>query len=127
MPDSKAGPQGRLGDPRPSCEPGPAPVSPGQAPMARILVVEDQVELQRALRINLRARRYDVLAARTGRQALTVAATQLPEAIILDLGLPDIDGTELIVELPLVPRADHRTVRAHRPWRQDRRPRCRSR
>jgi two-component system, OmpR family, KDP operon response regulator KdpE len=99
VPDSTAGPQGRLGDPRPSCEPGPAQVSPGHAPLARILVVEDQAELQRALRINLRARQYDVLAARTGRQALALAATQPPEAIILDLGLPDIDGTELIVEL----------------------------
>jgi two-component system KDP operon response regulator KdpE len=57
------------------------------------------VELQRALRINLRARHYDVLAARTGREALALTATQPPDAIILDLGLPDIDGTEVIVEL----------------------------
>jgi len=61
--------------------------------------VEDQPELQRALRINLRARQYEVLAARTGREALSVAASQPPDAIILDLGLPDIDGTEVIVEL----------------------------
>jgi two-component system KDP operon response regulator KdpE len=67
--------------------------------MARVLVVEDQAELQRALRINLRARQYDVLAARTGREALALAASQPPDAIILDLGLPDIDGTEVIVEL----------------------------
>jgi two-component system, OmpR family, KDP operon response regulator KdpE len=64
-----------------------------------ILVVEDQAELQRALRINLRARQYDVLAARTGREALELAASQQPDAIILDLGLPDMDGTEVIVEL----------------------------
>ena len=69
------------------------------ARMARILVVEDQAGLQRALRINLRARQYDVLAARTGREALALAADQPPDAIILDLGLPDIDGTEVIVEL----------------------------
>jgi two-component system, OmpR family, KDP operon response regulator KdpE len=62
-------------------------------------VVEDQAELQRALRINLRARQYDVLAARTGQQALALAASQPPEAIILDLGLPDIEGIEVIVEL----------------------------
>jgi two-component system KDP operon response regulator KdpE len=66
---------------------------------ARILIVEDQAELQRALRINLRARQYDVLAARTGREALALAASQPPDAVILDLGLPDIDGTEVIVEL----------------------------
>jgi two-component system, OmpR family, KDP operon response regulator KdpE len=61
--------------------------------------VEDQPELMRALRINLRARQYDVLTARNGREALAVAASAPPDAIILDLGLPDIDGTEVIVEL----------------------------
>jgi two-component system, OmpR family, KDP operon response regulator KdpE len=64
-----------------------------------ILIVEDQPELLRALRINLRARQYDVFTASTGREALAVAASQPPDAIILDLGLPDIDGTEVIVEL----------------------------
>ncbi len=64
-----------------------------------ILVVEDQPELVRALRINLKARQYEVLTARTGREALALAASRPPDAIILDLGLPDIDGTEVIVEL----------------------------
>jgi two-component system KDP operon response regulator KdpE len=67
--------------------------------MARILVVEDQPELQRALRINLRARAYEVTGAGTGRQALAFAASWLPDAVLLDLGLPDIGGTEVIVEL----------------------------
>jgi two-component system, OmpR family, KDP operon response regulator KdpE len=67
--------------------------------MSKILIVEDQPELVRALRINLRARHYEVLTARTGREALAVAASHPPDAIILDLGLPDIDGTEVIVEL----------------------------
>ena len=53
----------------------------------------------RALRINLRARQYQVLTAGTGRGALAVAASHPPDAIILDLGLPDIDGTEVIVAL----------------------------
>jgi two-component system KDP operon response regulator KdpE len=75
--------------------PGNARPSPG----SRVLVVEDQPELQRALGINLRARQYEVLTARTGREALALAATQPPDAVILDLGLPDIDGTEVIVEL----------------------------
>ena len=79
--------------------PGPAPPGPGRARPSAILVVEDQPELMRALRINLRARQYDVLAARSGREALAVAASDPPDAIILDLGLPDIDGTEVIVEL----------------------------
>jgi two-component system KDP operon response regulator KdpE len=64
-----------------------------------VLIVEDQAELLRALSINLRARQYEVLTARTGREALAVAASGPPDAVILDLGLPDIDGTEVIVEL----------------------------
>ena len=67
--------------------------------MTRILVVEDQAELQQALRISLKAELYDVMAARTGREALALAASRLPDAVILDLGLPDIGGTEVIVEL----------------------------
>jgi len=77
----------RPGDPRPG---------PGGA---GILIVEDEPELVRALRINLRARHYNVLTAGTGREALAMAASHPPDAIILDLGLPDIDGTEVIVAL----------------------------
>jgi two-component system, OmpR family, KDP operon response regulator KdpE len=77
----------------------PAQAGPEHARIATILIAEDQAELQRALRINLRARMYDVMAARTGREALAVAATRRPDAVILDLGLPDIDGREVIVEL----------------------------
>jgi two-component system, OmpR family, KDP operon response regulator KdpE len=64
-----------------------------------VLIVEDQPELLRALRINLRARQYDVITATGGREALASAASQPPDAVILDLGLPDIDGVEVIVEL----------------------------
>ncbi len=79
-------------------EPRPDDPRPG-AGGADILIVEDEPELVRALRINLRARQYQVLTAGTGREALEVAASHPPDAIILDLGLPDIDGTEVIVEL----------------------------
>jgi two-component system KDP operon response regulator KdpE len=64
--------------------------------VSRVLVVEDQPQLLRALRINLRARQYEVLTAATGREALAVAAASPPDAMILDLGLPDVDGTEVI-------------------------------
>ena len=84
------------GDSRP--EPAGPPGAPGSGRVG-VLLVEDQPELLRALRINLRARHYDVTTARTGREALAVAASQPPDAVILDLGLPDIDGTEVIVEL----------------------------
>jgi two-component system KDP operon response regulator KdpE len=63
----------------------------------RVLIVEDQPQLLRALRINLRARQYEVLTATTGREALAVAAASPPDAMILDLGLPDVDGTEVII------------------------------
>jgi two-component system, OmpR family, KDP operon response regulator KdpE len=83
-----------LGDSRPD----PASGSGRTRPNA-VLIVEDQPELLRALGINLRARQYDVRTARTGREALAAAASEPPDAVILDLGLPDIDGTEVIVEL----------------------------
>jgi two-component system, OmpR family, KDP operon response regulator KdpE len=88
-----------LGETRP--EPARVVSAPGSGRTHphMVLIVEDQPELLRALRINLRARQYDVLLARTGREALAVAASQPPDAVILDLGLPDIDGTEVIVEL----------------------------
>jgi two-component system KDP operon response regulator KdpE len=62
----------------------------------RVLVVEDQPQLLRALRINLRARQYEVLTAAAGREALAAAAASPPDAVILDLGLPDIDGISVI-------------------------------
>src|SRR5579862_7877801 len=79
--------------------PGSGRVLPAGAGPAEILLVEDQPELVRALQINLRARQYGVTTARTGREALALAASHPPDAIILDLGLPDIDGTEVIAEL----------------------------
>jgi two-component system KDP operon response regulator KdpE len=69
---------------------------PAGHPPARILVVEDQPQLLRALRINLRARQYEVLTADTGREALALAAATPPDVVLLDLGLPDMDGTEVI-------------------------------
>jgi len=88
-----------LGDSRPESTGPPGTPGSGRAGANAVLIVEDQPELLRALRINLRARQYDVLTARTGREALALAASQPPDAVILDLGLPDIDGTEVIVEL----------------------------
>ena len=88
-----------LGDSRPESTGPPGTPGSGRAGANAILIVEDQPELLRALRINLRARQYDVLTARNGREALALAASQPPDAVILDLGLPDIDGTEVIVEL----------------------------
>ena len=67
--------------------------------MSTVLVVDDDPALVRALTINLRARGYDVHAAATGACALRMAAAHPPDAVVLDLGLPDLDGTEVIAGL----------------------------
>ena len=64
--------------------------------MSRILVVDDEPQLLRALGTNLKARGYDVDLAPTGEAALTLAARKHPDVVILDLGLPGIDGVEVI-------------------------------
>ncbi|WP_040795190.1 response regulator [Nocardia higoensis] len=67
--------------------------------MTRILVVDDEPQMLRALRINLTARGYEVVTAADGRGALRAAAQQHPDVIVLDLGLPDIDGIEVLAGL----------------------------
>jgi len=64
-----------------------------------VLVVDDEPAMLRALRINLRVRKYDVATAATGEQALAEAGRRPPDAVILDLGLPDLDGIEVIRRL----------------------------
>ncbi len=64
--------------------------------MTRILVVDDEPQILRALNTNLRARGYDVDLAPTGEKALDLAARKHPDLVILDLGLPGIDGVEVI-------------------------------
>ena len=65
-------------------------------PMTRVLVVDDEPQILRALRINLRVREYEVDVAATGTEALEMAARHPPDLVILDLGLPDLDGVEVI-------------------------------
>jgi two-component system, OmpR family, KDP operon response regulator KdpE len=67
--------------------------------VTRVLIVDDEPQILRALRINLRVRQYDVDTAATGTQALEQAARHPPDLVILDLGLPDLDGTEVIAGL----------------------------
>ena len=64
--------------------------------MTRVLVVDDEPSILRALRINLSAREYDVSTAVDGTTGLAAVARDRPDVIILDLGLPDMDGTEVI-------------------------------
>ena len=64
--------------------------------MTRILVVDDDSVLRRTLRINLRARGHEVLLAGTGEEAVSLFVAEQPDLVILDLGLPDLDGVEVL-------------------------------
>ncbi len=64
--------------------------------MTKVLVVDDDAALARALGINLRARGHDVASAGNGRAALDALARVRPDVVILDLGLPDLDGIEVL-------------------------------
>jgi two-component system, OmpR family, KDP operon response regulator KdpE len=67
--------------------------------VSRVLVIDDEGGLRQALAINLRARGYEVTLAGTGADALATAARRPPDAVVLDLGLPDMDGTDVIAGL----------------------------
>ncbi|MET8896225.1 response regulator [Streptomyces albogriseolus] len=67
--------------------------------MTRVLVVDDDPAIVRALVINLRARQYEVDSAEDGAGALRAAAARHPDVVVLDLGLPDTDGVDVIRRL----------------------------
>lgn len=80
------------------------------SPADRVLAVDDGQAIRRALTLALEARGYDVTVAGTGRQALELCASRQPAAVLLDLGLPDIDGVDVVrrlraahgAELPII-------------------------
>lgn len=65
----------------------------------RILVVDDEPQIQRFLRPALSAAGYEVITAANGHEAMRAAATQAPDVMILDLGLPDMDGKDVVAQL----------------------------
>ncbi|GAA3574697.1 response regulator [Microlunatus spumicola] len=67
--------------------------------MTRVLVVDDEPQILRTLRINLQARDYEVVTAGSGRSALQAATDTQPDLVVLDLGLPDMDGVEVVRSL----------------------------
>ena len=75
---------------------------------SRVLVCDDEPQIRRALGVNLRARGYQVDLAETGEEALELAARHHPDVVVLDLGLPGIDGVEVIhglrgwTEVPII-------------------------
>jgi two-component system KDP operon response regulator KdpE len=70
---------------------------PGAA--TKVLVVDDEPQILRALRINLSVRGYEVITAATGAAALRAAAERHPDVVVLDLGLPDMDGIDVLAGL----------------------------
>ncbi|HEX3648099.1 MAG TPA: response regulator, partial [Pseudonocardiaceae bacterium] len=74
-------------------------MGPSDRSATRVLVVDDEPQIVRALRINLAARGYHVLTAHDGTAALRAAVDGRPDVVVLDLGLPDLDGTEVIAGL----------------------------
>ena len=71
----------------------------GPRAMTHVLVVDDDPHILRTLRIHLAAHGYTVATADTGHDAIAAAATEHPDLVVLDLGLPDIDGTAVITAL----------------------------
>ena len=67
--------------------------------MTRVLVIDDEPQILRALSTNLRARDFEVDLARTGTEGLRRAADRLPDLVVVDLGLPDLDGVEVVAGL----------------------------
>jgi two-component system KDP operon response regulator KdpE len=67
--------------------------------MSKVLVIEDEAPLRRALRIFLEAHDYGVVLAASGREGLDLAAREHPDVVILDLGLPDMDGVGVATAL----------------------------
>jgi two-component system KDP operon response regulator KdpE len=66
---------------------------------ARVLVVDDEPQMRRALNAGLRGNGFDVLLASSGEEALDRAALELPDIVLLDLALPDIDGLDVVRQL----------------------------
>ncbi|MGE0233155.1 MAG: response regulator [Flavobacteriaceae bacterium] len=67
--------------------------------LARILVADDESQIRRFLRVALEAHAYGVVEAATGLEAVRKAATEEPDLIVLDLGLPDMDGKDVIAKI----------------------------
>ena len=90
---------------------------------SRVLVVDDEPQIRRFLSVSLGLHEYTVIEAQTGNEAIRLCTTAQPDLVILDLGLPDMDGREVLSRPRMVASAGHRAVGALRRAGQDRRAR----
>ena len=74
-------------------------ISPDSAPPARVLVIDDEPQIRKFIDISLRSQGYTTLLAENGQQGLSLLASQGADIVVLDLGLPDRDGGEVLREL----------------------------
>lgn len=86
---------------------------------AKILVVEDHADSLEVLTIQLKRLGYEVIEAMSGQEGIEKAGAYLPEAVIMDLGLPDMNGIEATQKLKQNPRTAHIPVIAHTAWPED--------
>ncbi|MGE0795312.1 MAG: response regulator [Microbacteriaceae bacterium] len=86
--------------------------------MSRVMVVDDDLRILKTLEVNLRARGFEVVLARTGEEALKLAARHHPDAVVLDLGLPQMDGLDVVrglrgwTSVPIIVLSARETERA---------------
>jgi len=86
---------------------------------ATILVVEDHPDSLEVLSIQLKCLGYEVIEAVSGQEGIEKAAKCLPQAVIMDLGLPDMNGIEATKRLKQNPRTAHIPVIAHTAWPEE--------
>lgn len=86
---------------------------------AKILVVEDHPDSLEVLSIQLKCLGYEVIEAASGQEGIDKAGAHLPEAVIMDLGLPDMNGIEATKKLKQNPRTAHIPVIAHTAWPEE--------
>jgi two-component system KDP operon response regulator KdpE len=104
--------------------PGGRPPAPATTPDPVVLLIEDEPSIRRFLRASLTDQGYRLIEAATGAEGLREAGTRQPDIVLLDLGLPDLDGLEVIRRLrgwttvPII-------VLSARGTRQGHRARCR--
>ena len=91
----------------------------------KVLIVEDEQNIKNFMSTILAANGFDTLMAGSAKEALSMISSHCPDLIILDLGLPDMDGMEVLKQVRLVECAGHRGLRAYARGRQGRGARSR--